>query len=214
MIMGASESKACKALASWPLTQRIHLVREIASRGYKDAVDLSACRALVKTYPHHHLKEPIVSRAARQVLRSLVERILIISESALGPIKKQSDRYARVAIFLLLDTEVDNGVAICGEVRSLSSLGGRDTPSGGSRRPPVMTGEGEDGWATMLGTDLVSAGIEVGALGRVSVGWPLHLFSYPSPRIIQSAPRVDPCQATVPKLGGSAWPSTQSRRQA
>jgi hypothetical protein len=119
VIMGASESKVCKALASLPLTQRIHLVREIASRGYKDAVDMSACRALVKTYPHHHLKEPIVSRAARQVLRSLIERILIISESALGPIKKQSDRHARVAIFLLLDTEVDNGVAICGEVRSL-----------------------------------------------------------------------------------------------
>jgi hypothetical protein len=42
----------------------------------------------------------------------------------------------------------------------------------------------------MLGTVSVSAGIEVGALGQVSVGWPLHLFSFPSPRIIQSAPRV------------------------
>ncbi|GEO16232.1 hypothetical protein [Microvirga aerophila] len=114
-----SERRVYEAFTDFPHAERMRLVREIALRSYKDAVDLSACRALIYTYPHSYFHDPLTARAARQVLISLIDRTLIISESALGLMKRTDDRNARVALFLLGDPAVYHDVARVGNPRSL-----------------------------------------------------------------------------------------------
>jgi hypothetical protein len=102
-----------------PHAQRVKIVREIALTGAKDAVDLTACRALIETYPKGYFKDVMIERAAHQVLKSLVDRILIISESALSLRRRIDDRNARVAMFLLEGPAIHNDIAATGDARCL-----------------------------------------------------------------------------------------------
>jgi hypothetical protein len=107
-------------LLAMPIAERVDLVRKIALRSHKDAIDLGACRVLVETIPRTYFTDPVAVQAARQVDRALIERILVVTESALGVIKRHSDRHARVAMFLLEDPGVYEEVAQSGNADSLS----------------------------------------------------------------------------------------------
>ena len=105
----------------FPVDERAQLVRDIALRSHKDAINLSACRALIQTIPRSFFKEAQVALAALQVDRSLVERVLIISESALGVVKFPNDRHAHLAMSLLEDAAVFEEVANIGNAQGLQN---------------------------------------------------------------------------------------------
>lgn len=119
MIPDKSEEKIHKAFNALPHSERVEIIREIALRGYQDAIDLAACRALIGTYPRSYFRDPMTVRAARQVLKSLIDRILITSESALAFRRRIDDRNARVAMFLLNDKGIYSDIAATGNSQSL-----------------------------------------------------------------------------------------------
>jgi len=104
-----------------PVGERAQLVRDIALRGHKDAINLNACRALIETIPRGLFKDAQVAQAALQVDRSLVERVLIISESALGVVKFPNDRHTHLAMSLLKDAAVFEEVSRSGNSQSLKN---------------------------------------------------------------------------------------------
>jgi hypothetical protein len=98
----------------------VDLVRDIALRGYIDVFNLVSSRALIYTFPRTSFTDPAAHRSAHQIFGSLVERTIIISESALGLIKKTDDRHARLAIKILMsDPTVFQKVATYGNERGL-----------------------------------------------------------------------------------------------
>jgi hypothetical protein len=111
--------KATEELSGLPVGERAQLVRDIALRSHKEAINLNACRALIETIPRNFFKDAQVARAALQVDRSLVERVLIISESALGVVKFPNDRHAHLAMSLLNDAAVFEEVARSGNAQGL-----------------------------------------------------------------------------------------------
>lgn len=120
MILEQSEERAWKRIEALSVDDRVELVRDIALRGYTDAVDLTACRALIHAFPSMSFKDTAALGAAHQVLRSLADRLIIISESALGLIKRPDDRHARVAIKALIsDPLVLDAVAEHGDEGAL-----------------------------------------------------------------------------------------------
>jgi hypothetical protein len=58
---------ATEELSALPVDERAQLVRDIALRSHKDAINLSACRALIQTIPRSFFKEAQVALAALQV---------------------------------------------------------------------------------------------------------------------------------------------------
>ena len=112
---------AVEELFELSVDERVQLVRDIALRSHKDAIDLNACRALIETIPRSFFKDVQVARAALQVDRSLVERVLMISESALGIVKFPNDRHAHVAMSLLKDAAVFEELARGGNAQGLKN---------------------------------------------------------------------------------------------
>jgi hypothetical protein len=112
---------AVEELFELSVDERVQLVRDIALRSHKDAIDLNACRAQIETIPRSFFKDVQVARAALQVDRSLVERVLMISESALGIVKFPNDRHAHVAMSLLKDAAVFEELARGGNAQGLKN---------------------------------------------------------------------------------------------
>lgn len=112
---------ALEELLVLSVDERVQLVRDIAARSHKDAIDLNVCRALIETIPRSFFKDTQVMWAARQVNRSLIERVLIISESALGVVKFSDDRHAHLALSLLKDAAVFEEVAKSGNAQGLQN---------------------------------------------------------------------------------------------
>ena len=112
---------AAEDLSALSVVERAQLIRDIALRSHKDAVSLNACRALIETIPRGIFKDAQVARVALQVDRSLVERVLIISESALGVVKFPNDRHAHLAMSLLNDAAVFEEAARSGNAQGLQN---------------------------------------------------------------------------------------------
>jgi len=112
---------ATEELSALSVGDRAQLVRDITLRSHRDAVNLNACRALIETIPRIYFKDSRVARAALQVDRSLVERVLVISESALGVVKLPNDRHAHLAMSLLKDAAVFEEVARSGNAQGLQN---------------------------------------------------------------------------------------------
>jgi hypothetical protein len=117
----AKRKNVTEEFSALPIGERAQLVRDIALRCHKDAINLNACRALIETIPRSFFKDAQVAQAALQVDRSLVERVLIISESALGLVKFGNDRHAHLAMSLLKDAAVFEEVARSGNARGLQN---------------------------------------------------------------------------------------------
>jgi len=101
------------------MSPKAELVKQISANGFKEAIDLMACLAVLREGESLILPRTLeaanATRAAIIVQRALLQRVLMTVERAFAPANRpKSDRHARVAFTHLSDRNVFDEVAHAG----------------------------------------------------------------------------------------------------
>src|SRR5262249_36253943 len=129
------------------MSPKAELVKQISANGFKEAIDLMACLAVLREGESLILPRTLeaanATRAAIIVQRALLQRVLMTVERAFAPANRpKSDRHARVAFTHLSDRNVFDEVApvvapaalVCSSIPCSSKLCRPTIRGGYSRR--------------------------------------------------------------------------------